>query len=154
MEPSKVRAKYTHTNLVARNWRKLARFYETVFSCVPMPPERDLHGEGLERGSGVPGARIKGVHLRLPGYGSNGPTVELFQYAQAVDRERPVANRPGLGHLAFEVVDVPAAERAVLAAGGSKLGEIVTFDVPGAGTITWTYIRDPEDNIIELQSWK
>jgi len=154
MEPSEVRAKYTHTNLVARNWRKLARFYEIVFSCVPMPPERDLHGEGLERGSGVPGARIKGVHLRLPGYGSDGPTVEIFQYAQAVDRERPVANRPGLGHLAFEVDDVSAAERAVLAAGGSKLGEIVTFDVPGAGTITWTYIRDPEDNIIELQSWK
>jgi hypothetical protein len=41
----------------------------------------------------------------------------------------------------------------VLAAGGSKLGEIVTFDVPGVGSITWTYIRDPEDNIIELQSW-
>jgi hypothetical protein len=31
--------------------------------------------------------------------------------------------------------------------------EVVTFDVPAAGTITWTYARDPEENIIELQSW-
>jgi len=118
MESSDVRAKYTHTNLVARDWRKLARFYETVFGCKPVPPGRDLHGEELARGSGV-----------------------------------PVASRPGSGHLAFEVADVPAAEKAVLAAGGSKLGEIVTFEVPGVGCITWTYIRDPEDNIIELQSW-
>jgi catechol 2,3-dioxygenase-like lactoylglutathione lyase family enzyme len=153
MEPSEVRAKYTHTNLIARDWRKLAWFYETVFGCVPMPPERDLHGEELERGSGVPGARVQGIHLRLPDHGSGGPTVEIFQYAQPADREQPVANRPGLGHLAFEVDNVPAAERAVLAAGGSKLGEIVTFDVPGAGTITFTYIRDPEENIIELQNW-
>lgn len=153
MEPCKLRARYTHTNLVARNWRKLARFYETVFGCIPVPPQRDLAGEGLERGSCVPGARIQGMHLRLPGHGSDGPTVEIFQYSQAVDRERPVANHPGLGHLAFEVNDVSAAQRAVLAAGGSGLGEIVTFGVPGAGTITFTYIRDPEDNIIELQSW-
>jgi predicted enzyme related to lactoylglutathione lyase len=70
-----------------------------------------------------------------------------------VDGEIPIANRPGWSHLAFEVDDVAEALQAVLAAGGSRLGEVVTFDVPGAGTITWTYARDPEGNIIELQSW-
>jgi len=149
---SKLQARYTHTNLVARDWRKLAKFYENVFGCVPVPPERDLQGEGLERGSGVAGARIRGAHLRLPGHGSGGPTLELFEYAQQVDREIPVPNLPGWGHLAFEVDDVAAALRAVLAAGGSRLGEVVTLEVPGAGTITWTYARDPEENIIELQS--
>jgi predicted enzyme related to lactoylglutathione lyase len=150
---SKVRARYTHTNLVARNWRNLAKFYEEVFGCVPVPPERDLEGEGLERGSGVRGARLKGIHLRLPGYGSTGPTLELFEYENEVDRELPIPNHPGWGHVAFEVDDVSATLKAVLAAGGSRLGEVVTLAVPEAGTITWTYARDPEGNIIELQNW-
>jgi predicted enzyme related to lactoylglutathione lyase len=149
----RIQARYTHTNLVARDWRGLAAFYENVFGCVPLPPERDLQGAGLERGSGVKGARIRGVHLRLPGHGSGGPTLELFEYAREVDRELPVPNQPGLGHLAFEVDDVKAVLQAVLAAGGSRLGEVVTLEVPQAGTITWTYARDPEGNIIELQSW-
>jgi catechol 2,3-dioxygenase-like lactoylglutathione lyase family enzyme len=149
----KIRARYTHTNLVARDWRKLAGFYESVFGCVPVPPERDLEGEVLDRGSGVRGARIKGIHLRLPGYGSAGPTLELFEYADEDERELPVPNHPGFGHVAFEVDDVSAAFQAVLAAGGSRLGEVVTLTVPQAGTITWTYARDPEGNIIELQNW-
>jgi predicted enzyme related to lactoylglutathione lyase len=150
---SKAPARYTHTNLIARDWRKLAAFYENVFACVPVPPERDLKGEELERGSGVKGARIRGAHLRLPGHGSGGPTLELFEYSLMVEREVPLPNHPGLGHLAFEVEDVAATLQTVLAAGGSRLGEVVSLAVPGAGTITWTYARDPEGNIIELQSW-
>jgi len=41
-------AKYTHTNLIAEDWRTLANFYQHVFGCVPIPPERDFHGEKLE----------------------------------------------------------------------------------------------------------
>ena len=148
-----VKAQYTHTNLVARDWRKLAAFYGSVFGCRPVPPERDLEGEGIERGSGVPGARIRGIHLRLPGYGPGGPTVEIFTYDRSVNPEPPMPNRLGWGHLAFEVQDVAAALQAVVDAGGSPLGEVVSFQVPEVGTITWTYVRDPEENIIELQSW-
>jgi predicted enzyme related to lactoylglutathione lyase len=150
---SKLRARYTHTNLVARDWRKLAAYYEHVFGCLPVPPERDLKGEGLERGSGVKGARIRGIHLCLPGHGSGGPTLEIFEYARTAESPTPLPNRPGWGHIAFQVEDVAAARDAVLAEGGSPLGEVVSFEIPGAGRITWTYARDPEGNIIELQSW-
>jgi predicted enzyme related to lactoylglutathione lyase len=57
----------------------------------------------------------------------------------------------GRGHIAFEVKDVNATRENVIAAGGSALGTIETVTVPGAGVITWTYVRDPEGNIIELQ---
>jgi predicted enzyme related to lactoylglutathione lyase len=30
----KIQAKYVHTNLVAEDWRGLARFYQEVFGCV------------------------------------------------------------------------------------------------------------------------
>lgn len=146
-------ARYRHTNLVARDWRRLAAFYEHVFGCSRVPPERHLHGEWLERATGVARARLSGTHLRLPGCGADGPTLEVFQYESVVPQDLPVANRAGYGHLAFAVDDVDAALRAVIAEGGSALGEIATHDIAGAGTLRVTYARDPEGNILELQSW-
>ena len=52
--------KYVHTNVIARDWRTLAAFYENVFGCVRVPAERNLAGDSIERGSGVAGARIQG----------------------------------------------------------------------------------------------
>lgn len=143
--------KYLHTNLIAKDWRSLAKFYEDVFGCVRVLPERHLSGESIERGSNVPGARIDGVHLRLPGGGKNGPTLELFQYAVPERVPLPVANRLGFGHIAFQVDDVAAIRAAVVEGGGSMVGTIETVMIEGVGTITWTYVRDPEGNIIELQ---
>jgi predicted enzyme related to lactoylglutathione lyase len=146
-------ARYRHTNLIARDWTRLAGFYERVFGCTRVPPERHLQGDWLERASGVKSARLTGVHLRLPGCGPEGPTLEIFQYAATVPQELPVANRAGYGHLAFAVPDVDAALGAVVAEGGSALGEVVTQAIEGAGTIRFTYARDPEGNILELQAW-
>jgi predicted enzyme related to lactoylglutathione lyase len=146
-----VNAKYVHTNLIARDWRRLATFYENVFGCVRVLPERDLSGEWLARGSGIANARLRGVHLRLPGPGHDGPTLEIFQYDECEATPAAAANRVGFGHIAFAVDDVEAAREAVLAAGGSALGTIEAVVIPEAGRITWTYVRDPEGNIIELQ---
>ena len=143
--------RYLHTNVIARDWQRLAEFYERVFACTRLPPERHLGGEAMERGSGVAGARIDGVHLRFPGLGADGPTLEVFQYSQNAEAPAPPANRVGFGHIAFAVDDVAAVHRAVVAAGGSAVGTIESMAVDGAGTITWTYVRDPEGNIIELQ---
>ncbi len=148
-----IKAKYKHTNIVARDWRKLAEFYERVFGCEPVPPERAAAEEWVERCTGVPGAEIRGVHLRLPGYGSDGPTLEIFQYNKTKKRPQTAINRPGLAHLAFEVDDVQAAADAVFAAGGGRVGELVTAQIRNAGAITFIYVTDPEGNIIELQRW-
>jgi predicted enzyme related to lactoylglutathione lyase len=148
-----LRARYVHTNLVARDWRKLARFYEQVFGCTAVPPERDLAGQWLEDGTGVPGAHIRGVHLRLPGYGADGPTLEIFQYDHEEERPETAVNRPGFAHIAFAVDDVEAARDAVVAAGGGTVGQVVSLAVPGAGSVTFVYLTDPEGNILELQHW-
>ncbi len=147
-----LQARYVHTNLIAQDWQTLARFYETVFGCVQVPPERDLAGPVMEAGTGIPGAHLRGVHLRLPGYDETGPTLEIFTYEQMAERPASAVNRPGFAHLAFSVADVAAAQRAVLAAGGRPVGEIVTTPVMGRGHITWCYVTDPEGNIIELQA--
>ena len=146
-------ARYVHTNLIAADWQALARFYEEVFGCVRVPPERDLSGPAIEAGTGIPAAHLRGSHLRLPGHGETGPTLEIFTYDPLADRLPTAVNRPGLAHLAFSVPDVAAARAVVLAAGGQRAGEVVTVAVTGDSRVTWCYVTDPEGNVIELQSW-
>ena len=146
-------ARYVHTNLIARDWQSLARFYQSVFGCVFVPPERNYSGPALEAGTGVPNSTLCGVHLRLPWNGPEGPTLEIYTYSQLADSPYPAVNRPGLAHLAFEVPSVKDARRQVLAAGGKPVGEIVTLTTSEGKNVTWCYVTDPEGNIIELQSW-
>jgi predicted enzyme related to lactoylglutathione lyase len=147
-------ARFVHTNLVARDWRSLARFYAETFGCAILLPERDYSGHDLEAGTGVRGARLRGAHLRLPGYGEGGPTLEIFQYdPEGTAEASPPANRPGFGHMAFTVPSVPEARREVVERGGSIHGEIVTLALSTGAKVTWCYVRDPEGNLVELQSW-
>lgn len=148
-----MKAKYVHTNIIAEDWQKLANFYTRVFGCVFVPPERDYSGEELDAGTGLVNAHLRGAHLRLPGWGEDGPTVEIYSYDVLEPRPQLAVNRPGIGHMAFEVDDVNAASKEVIAHGGRTLGEIITLTTKVGTKVTWCYMADPEDNIIELQSW-
>lgn len=145
--------RYAHTNLIADDWRKLADFYVDLFDCVPVSSERDHHGPHTDDLTAIPGARIQGRHLRLPGHGDNGPTLEVFTYQKNAAHPPTELNRPGFQHLAFEVPDVTQKRQEVLARGGRDLGKLVTLNIAGAGQLTLIYMTDPEGNIIELQKW-
>ena len=148
---------YAHTNLVAENWRMLAEFYQQVFDCRPLPPERNYEGPWITDITGIEDVALEGIHLRLPrgddDQKSGGPTLEIFSYSRSQSNGPPAANRLGFAHIAFHVDDVDAAREAVIAAGGKALGKAHTMQVPGAGTITLIYMCDPEGNIVELQNW-
>jgi predicted enzyme related to lactoylglutathione lyase len=148
-----INARYVHTNLIARDWHSLARFYEAVLGCVPVPPERDLAGPDMDAGTGIPGAHLRGVHLRLPGRGDDGPTLEVFTYEPQLEPPATAVNRPGFGHIAFSVEDVAYAREIILATGGKPVGKVVTVTLPNGARVTWCYVTDPEGNVIELQSW-
>jgi catechol 2,3-dioxygenase-like lactoylglutathione lyase family enzyme len=145
-------ARFGHTNLIAHDWKALSRFYQDLFGCVPVPPVRDFKGTDLERGTGIPGAELRGEHLRLPGHGPEGPTLEIFNYNILEEKPSPAVNRPGFGHIAFVVDDVVAAREAILAAGGQSVGEVVTLTNALGKQLTWVYVTDPEGNILEIQS--
>ncbi len=146
-------ARYGHTNLIARDWRLLADWYERLFGCSPVPPERDYSGPDLSRGTGITDAALKGVHLRLPGHGDDGPTLEIYTFASTSGGQEPAIDRPGFGHIAFAVADVETARSRVLAEGGSPVGDVVTLTTADGRRVTWCYVTDPEGNVVELQSW-
>jgi predicted enzyme related to lactoylglutathione lyase len=145
--------KYAHTNLVAHNWKRLASFYETVFGCIPIPPERDLSGDWLDKVTGIPESHIRGIHLQLPGYELRGPTLEIFQYSVMPERCPIHPNTPGFSHIAFAVDDVATTAQRAFDNGGSAVGEFTVREVQGIGVLTVRYVADPEGNIIEIQSW-
>lgn len=145
--------RFAHVNLVARDWRALAGFYMDVFGCEPVPPERSQAGPWLDAATSIPGLEIRGMHLRLPGHGPNGPTLEIYSYEPSAEAPTPAPNRPGFGHVALAVDDVEAVCATIRRAGGGQVGEVVTTKIPDAGTLQFAYMRDPEGNILEIQKW-
>jgi len=148
-----MRARYVHTNLIANDWRALAQFYQSVLGCVPVPPERDYCGSDVENATGIPGSSIRGIHLRLPGCGPNGPTLEILEYGENLPETSKAVNRPGFGHIAFSVENVPDARDEILAAGGKSVGDVVTSQTTDGSTVQWCYVTDIEGNVFELQAW-
>lgn len=145
--------RYAHTNIVAKDAQALIAFYKSVLRCENIGETRDLCGKWLDKLTGLSNAHITGEHLLLPGYGKDHPTLEIFQYDELSEDSRRAINRPGLAHLAFAVDDVAETLAAVLAAGGSALGERIVTHYPDGRTLDAVYARDPEGNILELQSW-
>ena len=145
-------ARYGHTNLIAKDWRALARFYEEQFGCTPVPPERDFKGRDLERGTGIPGAELRGVHLRLPGHGARRADARNLQLqrpgGQAVRGSQPAGVRTHR---------VRGRRRGGCTRGGTcrrrtARGRSGHAHERGRGKLTWVYVTDPEGNILELQS--
>jgi predicted enzyme related to lactoylglutathione lyase len=145
--------KFVHTNLVAYDWRRLASFYQAVFGCEPVLPERNLSGSWLDKATRLQQARLQGIHLRLPGYGANGPTLEIFQYDRHAEGRPRIPNAPGFAHIAFAVDNVQETCEAIVSHGGGMIGDIVNVEIAGAGLVEFAYATDPEGNIIEVQRW-
>ncbi|WP_411678407.1 VOC family protein [Caproicibacter sp.] len=146
--------RYVHTNIIAKNANKLIDFYKTVFHCESINETRDLRGAWLDGLTGLSDAHITGEHLLLPGYNKEHPTLEIFSYDSLKETVPAEINRPGIAHIAFEVDDVEATLKEIIRAGGSSVGELVTAAYPDGLEAVFVYAKDPEGNIIELQSWR
>jgi catechol 2,3-dioxygenase-like lactoylglutathione lyase family enzyme len=145
--------RFGHVNVTSTDWRRLAAFYTDVFGCELVPPERDIRSADLDAATGLRDAHLTGAHLRLPGHGDTGPTIEIFTYDALDAHPDARVDRPGWGHVAFQVPDVPAAVDAVVAAGGDRVGEVITTQTKDGRQVTWGYTTDPDGNIVELQAW-
>ena len=149
-----MKTKFSHLNVISKNWKSLADFYIEVFDCKPKLPERNLHGEWLDKLTDLHDSKIKGIHLLLPGYDADGPTLEIFEYNQNIENKNKNINLEGFAHIAFAVENVEEKLNLLLKNGGSTVGELVDVEIEGVGRICFVYAKDPEGNIIEIQKWE
>ena len=86
--PCEIRAHQSYRREIGNGWfDSIARRSDVE----PKGPERDLSAAWLDRVNSVPNARLRGVHLRLPGYDDDGPTLEIFSYDQLIERGLPTS---------------------------------------------------------------
>lgn len=145
--------RYVHTNIIAKDHEKLIDFYKEVFGCRSIGEKRDLHGEWVDKLTGIPGTHIIGEHLVMPGYDEDHPTLEIFTYNKVKDGLPHEINTCGIAHIAFEVDNVAETLERVLEKGGGTVGELVHADYEDGRKATFVYVTDIEGNILELQSW-
>lgn len=145
--------KFAHTNLIAKDWKKLSQFYIDVFGCVPIYPEKNLEGEWIEKLTGIPGVKIKGIHLKLPG-SSDSPILEIFEFNTPSKNTKSMIDDLGFTHIAFEVDDVEEVLQKLIQHGGEAYGELVEKKINGVGILKVVYTKDPEGNIVELMNWR
>ncbi|HLA76619.1 MAG TPA: hypothetical protein VJU18_03460 [Vicinamibacteria bacterium] len=46
------------------------------------------------------------------------------------------------------------AREELLREGGAPVGEVVELTTADGRQVVWCYVRDPEGNVVELQSWQ
>ncbi|HET7289236.1 MAG TPA: VOC family protein [Thermodesulfobacteriota bacterium] len=153
-----MKTRLAHVSITVKDLDRLAEFYRKALGFTEVRPEKGFSGAWLEKGTGVPGASIRRVHLRLPGSSPDVALLELIEYAgKAEDKSPPAADSTGLRHIAIETGSASELARLrdlVIENGGSGLGDISENRIDGLGTVTFIYMTDPEGNIVELLNWR
>lgn len=146
-------SKLLHVNINANDWKKVCAFYEEVFGCVQVPPEKKISGDYAADLTGMEGADIEGMTLAFPD-DPNGTQLEIFQYNIQDDGAPGTINMTGLGHIAIDVDDIEETTKKLLAAGGSYVGKQVHRTYADKPDLFIHYVKDCEGNIIELMDRK
>ncbi|WP_228442097.1 VOC family protein [Chryseobacterium nematophagum] len=79
--------------------------------------------------------------------------MEIYQYSEVIDSEKPVSNKQGFGHIAFQVDNITELLELALKNGATEIGQLSEHHVENVGLLKFIYIADPDGNIIELQNW-
>jgi catechol 2,3-dioxygenase-like lactoylglutathione lyase family enzyme/quinol monooxygenase YgiN len=143
-----------HVGVTVPDVDAAAQFFEQAFSAravydVQPMGARPMAGPDVERELGLPhGAKI--VHMRLLRIG-DGPSLELFQIADAAHQPPAALNDFGWTHIALYVDDIKAASRRFEAAGGTLLSRPHALaGVESGPTNRGVYGRPPWGGLIEL----
>jgi catechol 2,3-dioxygenase-like lactoylglutathione lyase family enzyme len=143
-----------HIGLTVPDLETASRFLEESLGAIPLydlqsPDAPPMAGAAAEMQLGLPnGAKV--VHMRLLRLG-DGPSLELFQIADATQRSAAALPDFGLQHFAVYVDDLDDAAARFEAAGG----ELLSSPNPASGAEAgprnrWLYGRAPWGSLIEL----
>lgn len=143
--------KYCHVCIACKDWKLISQFYQDVFGCIPLDPFRHMTGKWagqLIAAENLEEAEVVGEHLLVPGYGENGPTLEILSYKPVGKDVTLECYDTGFTHICFEVPgnNISDALDRLEKFGGTIIS---TFDDPRSERVA--YCRDPEGNIVEIR---
>jgi len=138
-----------HVGLVVRDLDRSIYFYHDLlglgFANEPTPW---FDGPELEKGVGVPDARLRQVSLWVGEHS----TMELIEYAN-----RPASsvasvpnNHLGAAHVCFKVADVHKAKAHLEAQGVEFYSDVNVVDSGPLAGWRWVYFSDPDGLALEL----
>lgn len=138
-----------HVGLVVRDLDRSIYFYHDLLGfAFANEPTPWFEGPGLEKGVGVPGAKLRQVSLWVGEHS----TMELIEYAnRPASSTRSVPNNfLGAAHVCFKVDDIHAKKGELELKGVEFYSDVnVVDDGPLAGW-RWCYFSDPDGLALEL----
>lgn len=138
-----------HVGLVVRDLDRSIYFYHDIlglpFANEPTPW---FDGPELEKGVGVPGARLRQVSLWVGEHSS----MELIEYANrpASSTAAVPNNFLGAAHVCFRVDDVHATKAELERDGVQFYSDINIVDSGPLAGWRWVYFSDPDGLALEL----
>jgi catechol 2,3-dioxygenase-like lactoylglutathione lyase family enzyme len=138
-----------HVGLVVRDLDRSIYFYHDLlglpFANEPTPW---FEGLALEKGVGVPGARLRQVCLWV----GERSTMELIEYGNRPETSTaPVPNNHmGAAHVCFRVDDIRAKKAELEARGVTFYSDVNVVDEGPLAGWRWCYFSDPDGMALEL----
>jgi len=138
-----------HVGLVVRDLDRSIYFYHDLlglpFANEPTPW---FEGLALEKGVGVPGARLRQVCLWVGEHS----TMELIEYGNRPETSTaPVPNNHmGAAHVCFRVDDIRAKKAELEARGVTFYSDVNVVDEGPLAGWRWCYFSDPDGMALEL----
>jgi len=138
-----------HVGLVVRDLDRSIYFYHDLlglpFANEPTPW---FEGPALEKGVGVPGARLRQVCMWVGEHS----TMELIEYGnRPATSTAPVPNNyMGAAHVCFRVEDIRAKKAELEAKGVTFYSDVNVVDEGPLAGWRWCYFSDPDGMALEL----
>lgn len=140
---------FHHFEISTQNMDRAVAFYRDVFGMRVVADREVEPGGFVEQVTGVPGARVRIVHLQ--GYGFN---FELLHYLEpGGDTRAREPNHTGSAHLCFLADDLDAECERLRSLGvkiRSKDGRPVTVTGGPNDGGKAIYLEDPDGNAVEI----
>ena len=138
-----------HVGLVVRDLDRSIYFYHDLLGLpFANEPTEWFEGPELEKGVGVPGAKLRPTSLWVGEHS----TMELIEYANTPeDNESAVVNNHlGAAHVCFKVDDIVAKKAELESKGVEFYSDVNVVDEGPLAGWRWCYFSDPDGLALEL----